>query len=275
MSYFFYDKNSSIPVLDRGLLFGDAVYEVFAVLNGKILEQEAHIARLSTSLKSVKLFSPVPLDEIDRLQKDLIQRDSLREGMIYLQITRGCVAERDFSLPKAPNPNFIMFTQEKKLIDSHASVNGIRVITVPDLRWKRRDIKTVQLLGACLAKQEAIDAGKDDAWMEEDNFITEGSASNAFIIKNDALITRQLGTEILPGITRKSVLEFAQQTGLRIEERAFTVDEAMDADEAFMTAATAFVTPVVEVNGQSVGSGKPGELTKKMRNIYIDMALNS
>jgi D-alanine transaminase len=275
MSYFFYDKNSFIPVLDRGLLFGDAVYEVFAVLNGKILEQEAHIARLSTSLKSVKLFSPVPLDEIDRLQKDLIQRDSLREGMIYLQITRGCVAERDFSLPKAPNPNFIMFTQEKKLIDSHASVNGIRVITVPDLRWKRRDIKTVQLLGACLAKQEAIDAGKDDAWMEEDNFITEGSASNAFIIKNDALITRQLGTEILPGITRKSVLEFAQQTGLRIEERAFTVDEAMDADEAFMTAATAFVTPVVEVNGQSVGSGKPGELTKKMRNIYIDMALNS
>jgi D-alanine transaminase len=275
MSYFFYDKNSSIPVLDRGLLFGDAVYEVFAVLNGKILEQEAHIARLSRSLKSVKLFSPIPLDEINSLQKDLIQRDSLCEGMIYLQITRGCVAERDFSLPKAPNPHFIMFTQEKKLIDSHASMNGIRVITVPDLRWKRRDIKTVQLLGACLAKQEAIDVGKDDAWMEEDNFITEGSASNAFIIKNGALITRQLGTEILPGITRKSVLEFAQQTGLKIEERAFTVDEAMGADEAFMTAATAFVTPVVEVNCQSVGSGKPGELTKKMRNIYIDMALNN
>lgn len=268
------DKTLTVSVLDRGFLFGDAVYEVFAVLDGKVLEQEEHFIRLERSLKEIDLFSPFSFEEIAKLQKKIIIEDKLVEGSIYLQITRG-EAERDFAFPKNPKPTFVMFTQAKKLIDSPAAINGIRVITVPDLRWKRRDIKTVQLLGACLAKQEAINAGKDDAWMVEDGFVTEGTSNNAYIIKDNTLITRNLSTEILSGITRQSVLQLAREENLIVEERPFSVEEAIKADEAFMTAATAFVTPVIEIDNCTIGNGRPGRLTKYLREVYISTARSS
>lgn len=262
----------SVSCLDRGFLFGDAVYEVFAVLDGCVLEQQGHLNRLKNSLESIDLFSPTPLEEIPALQKNLLEQDNLLEGSIYLQITRGEAPVRDFAFPKDPKPNLIMFTQSKQLIDDPLANTGIKVITVPDLRWKRRNIKTVQLLGACLAKQEAIKAGKDDAWMEEDGFITEGTASNAYIIRGNTIVTRQLGADILPGITRQSVLQIAHEEKLYIEERPFTLQEARNADEAFMTAATAFVTPVIEIDNHPIGSGQPGSLTKLLRKVYINTA---
>ncbi len=267
------EENAMISVFDRGFLFADAVYEVSSVLEGKLIDNEAHIKRLHRSLGELNMTAPATDDEIFRVQKELIERNNLHEGMIYLQVSRG-VADRDFPFPSDAKPSLVLFSQAKKIMDSPQAKSGIKVISVPDIRWKRRDIKTVGLLAQVLAKQAAIDANVADAWMVEDGYVTEGSSNNAFIVDADGkLITRHLGSEILSGITRASVLEMVESENIVFEERAFTLDEAMNATEAFITSASTFVWPVIEIDGTPVGNGKPGPLAPRLREFYIRNSL--
>ena len=267
------EDEAKISVFDRGFLFSDGVYEVSTVVHGKLLDNPAHLARLRRSMSELKLPSPATDEEIVAAQKKLIEQNSLEEGAVYLQVSRGA-ADRDFAFPANPKPSLVMFTQPKNLLHAPQVSEGIKIVSVPDIRWKRRDIKTVSLLAQSLAKQAALDAGANDAWMVEDGYVTEGSSNNAFIVdQNGTLITRQLGNEILPGITRASVLRLTEIESIKLEERAFTIAEACAAQEAFITSATTFVWPVVSIDGHTVGDGKPGPVAGKLRELYIETAL--
>jgi D-alanine transaminase len=265
-------EDAKVPVMDRGFLFADGVYEGFGVLGGRIIDNEAHLERLERSLGEVRIPNPYSRQEWTRLEEDLVRRNGLMEGFLYLQVTRG-VAERDFVFPKDAKPTVMMFTQARSIVHSPLAETGIAVVTVPDLRWKRRDIKSLSLLAQVLAKQQAAEAGAHEAWMVEDGFVTEGGSSSAFIItQQGAIVARPLSNAILPGITRRSLLRFAEEAGLSIEERLFTLDEAFESAEAFNTSASGFVTPVVSIDGHPVGTGKPGPLTRRLRALYIEMA---
>ena len=210
--------------------FADGVYEVTTVLDGTLIDNEAHLARLRRSLAELDMAEPCSGDEIAAIQRALVQKNGLTEGMIYLQVTRGA-ADRDFAFPKNARPTLVMFTQAANVIDNPAATTGISVITTPDIRWARRDIKTVGLLAASMAKMAAIDAGANDAWMVDGNgHVTEGSSNNAYIVTTDgAIVTRALSNDILHGITRKAVLALARETGMKVAERTFTVDDAKGA----------------------------------------------
>ena len=266
------ESEASVSIFDRGFLFADGVYEVAAVLDRGLVDNTAHLARLERSLGALEMVSPIAPEEIVRVQKALIARNGLDEGLVYLQITRG-PAERDFAWPAEPKPTLVMFTQEKPIAGNPLATRGIAVVTVPDLRWARRDLKTVGLLAASMAKQAALDAGADDAWMVEDGFVTEGSSNNACIVTGGGVVvTRHLGNEILHGITRASVLHLSREHGIAVEERAFTVEEAKRAAEAFVTSASVFVLPVVRIDGETIGDGKPGAVTVRLREIYVEAA---
>lgn len=266
------EEDAKISVFDRGFLFADAVYEVSAVLDRKLVDNDAHMARLQRSMNELKMTPPATAAEILEIQNELIARNDLDEGLIYLQVTRGA-ADRDFAFPKNATPSLVLFTQKKNLSANPAADTGMAVITVPDIRWKRRDIKTVGLLPASMAKQAALDAGVNDAWFVEDGFVNEGTSNNAFIVTHDGtIVTRHLGTEILHGITRKSVMALVAQENLKIEERPFTPEEACEAREAFVTSASAFVMPVVKIDGHVLGNGVPGPVAEKLRKLYIEMA---
>jgi D-alanine transaminase len=268
------EDQARISVFDRGFLFADGVYEVSSVLRGRLVDNPGHLARLHRSLNELDMAAPASDAEIEAIQQALIEKNRIDQGLVYLQVTRG-VADRDFAYPQGVSPTLVMFTQEKRLVDSPQAERGITVIGVDDIRWRRRDIKTVGLLAPCMAKMQAIRAGADDAWMVEDGLVTEGSSNNAFIIDAaDNLITRHLGNEILAGITRKAVLSLAAERGVRVEERPFGIDEARRAKEAFITSATTFVTPVVSINGSPIGDGRPGPLTRRLRELYIETALD-
>ena len=265
-------EQAKVSVLDRGFLFADGIYEVSAVMDGRLVDNEAHLARLERSCGEIALRLPMSLGELTRLQEELIRRNGLTEGVVYIEVTRGA-ADRDFTFPKDAAPTVVMFTQAKNILRSPQSETGIRVISVPDIRWRRRDIKSVALLPQVLAKQQAAAAGCQEAWMVEDGYVTEGGSSNAFIVTAaGALITRPLSHDILPGITRKAVLQLAAEQSLDIEERRFTIREAYEAAEAFITSASSFVQPVVEIDGEVIGSGKPGPQAKRLREIYIAFA---
>ncbi|MBY0259713.1 D-amino-acid transaminase [Methylobacterium sp.] len=262
-----------VPIMDRGFLFADGIYEVSAVLDGRLVDNEAHLARLDRSLGEIDIANPHTIPEWIGLQTELVARNGLTEGLVYMQVTRG-VYERDFAYPPAGTaPTVMMFTQAKTIAANPLAETGARIITVPDLRWKRRDIKSVALLAQVLAKQQAAAAGVAEAWMVEDDAVTEGSSSTAFIVtKGGALVTRPLSTALLPGITRKAVLRLAEEAGLALEERLFSVSEALGAAEAFYTSASAFVMPVVAIDGRTVGEGRPGPHTRRLRELYLDMA---
>ncbi len=270
------EKDAKVSVFDRGFLFADGVYEVTTVLDGELIDNDAHLARLRRSLGELDMAEPCPPEKITEIQRALVQKNSLSEGLVYLQVTRGA-ADRDFAYPKDAEPTLVLFTQEKSIADNPTAKTGIAVITTPDIRWARRDIKTVGLLAPSMAKMEAVNAGADDAWMVDgDGFVTEGSSNNAYIITQDgAIVTRALSNAILHGITRRAVLALAQEADMRIEERKFTVSEAENAVEAFITSASSFVMPVVSIDGRQVGSGKPGPMTNRLRQLYIDMARKS
>ena len=266
---------AKISIFDRGFLFADAVYEVSTVLDGGLVDNQAHLARLQRSLDGLSIPLPISAEQIVQHQFELIKRNELTEGIIYLQISRG-PAPRDFNYPAEPAPTIVMFSQEKNVCANPKAKTGLSVITIPDLRWKRRDLKTVGLLAQSMAKQAAFEQGVDDAWMVEEGFVTEGSSNNAFIVTADnEIITRQLGNEILHGITRKSVLALVEQKDLTLIERAFTVEEAYRAQEAFITSASAFVMPVVEIDGKKIGQGTPGPITKELRAAYQQFAEQS
>ena len=265
--------DAKVSILDRGFLFADGIYEVAAVLDGRLVDNASHLARLKRSVGEISLALPETLDRIQEIEKELVARNDLVNGMVYLEVTRGADNGRDFAFPKGISPTLIMFTTVKDIVNAPSAKTGIGVITVPDLRWTRRDIKSVALLAQVLAKQAAAEAGAGEAWMIEDGKVTEGGSSSAFILtQDDVLVTRQNGSEILPGCTRKAVVALAQERQLRVEERPFTVEEALAAKEAFITSATLFVQPVISIDGKTVAGGRPGPMTSRLREIYVDFA---
>ena len=266
-------SEAKVSILDRGFLFADGIYEVAAVLDGKLVDNASHLARLKRSVGEISLELPEGLERIEEIQKELVARNKLENGLVYLEVTRGADTGRDFAFPKGVKPTLIMFVTVKDIVDAPSARTGIAVITVPDIRWERRDIKSVALLAQVLAKQAAAAAGAGEAWMIEDGKVTEGGSSSAFIVtQDDVLVTRQNGSEILPGCTRKAVVRLAEERQLHVEERAFTVTEALAAKEAFITSASSFVQPVVSIDGKPVGNGKPGAMASRLREIYIDFA---
>ncbi|MEP7457253.1 D-amino-acid transaminase [Phyllobacterium sp. SB3] len=265
-------ENARISILDRGFLFADGIYEVSAVLDGKLVDNDSHLTRLERSLGEIRLTLPLDLASIEALQLELIRRNALVNGIVYLQVTRGA-GERNFLFPDATLPSLVMFTQMKDIAGAPGGTRGIAIKTVEDIRWQRRDIKNIGLLAQVLAKQVAAEAGCAEAWMTEGGRITEGASSSAFIITQDnVIVTRPDSNTVLPGCTAKAVVQLAEEANLVIEHRAFTLAEALEAKEAFMTSASTFVQPVIKIDNQNVGSGEPGPLTQRLRAIYINFA---
>ena len=267
------ETEARVSIFDRGFLMADGVYEVTSVLDGKLIDFDGHAARLERSLKALDMASPVGRDELLEIHRELVRLNGIEEGMIYLQITRGAPGDRDFVFPDPAEtpPTIVLFTQNKPgMADAPAARTGIRVITIDDLRWHRRDIKTVQLLYPSMGKMMARAAGADDAWLVEDGKVTEGTSNNAYIVRDGRIITRELSHDILHGITRKAVLRFAREAQMEVEERAFSPEEAKSADEAFITSASTFVMPVVEIDGTPLGDGKPGPVATRLREIYLE-----
>lgn len=266
------EEEAKISIFDRAFLFADGIYEVTAVLDGKLVDYDAHMARLHRSLKEIGMAQPVSDAELRAMHDELARRNDLTEGLIYMQITRG-VAERDFAYPDDAEQTIVAFTQVKALADAPKAKTGLRVITIPDIRWQRRDIKSTGMLAQAMGKQAAREAGVDDAWMVEDGHVTEGTSNSAFIVLDgNRLITRPLSSAILPGITRRTILMLAEAGEIGIEERPFTAKEAKGADEALITSASSFVMPVVEIDGAMIGGGQPGPVTRKLRELYLENA---
>ena len=251
----------------------DGVYEVTSVLGGKLIDFEGHSVRLERSLNELDMRNPISKEDLLEVHRELVRANEIDEGLIYLQVTRGSDGDRDFAFPdpETTEPTIVLFTQNKPgLADSPAAKKGAKVISIEDIRWGRRDIKTVQLLYPSMGKMMAKKAGCDDAWMVQDGMVTEGTSNNAYIVKGNKIITRHLGNEILHGITRAAVLRLAAEAQMEVEERSFSIEEAQGADEAFTTSASAFVMPVVEIDGVALGEGVPGRVTMRLREIYLD-----
>src|SRR5438552_6724227 len=263
------EEEGKVSIFDRGFLFADGVYEVTAVVHGKLIDYEPHMERLDRSLKEIRMAWPCSKAELKEMHDELVKRNRLDQGWIYMQVTRGA-ADRDFKFPKNGASTLIAFTQTKNLIDNPDAVTGVKVVTVSDIRWQRRDIKSVMLLAPVLGKQEAYEKGGLEGWMVEDGRVTEGTSSNAYIVKDGRVITRPLSASILAGVTRRSLFRLARERNVAIEERAFTPEEAYAADEAFLTSATNFVLPIVEIDGRRIGGGQPGPVVRKLREIYLE-----
>jgi D-alanine transaminase len=267
------ETEAKVSIFDRGFLMADGVYEVTSVLDGKLIDFDGHCARLGRSLRELDMAPACTDAELLAIHRELIARNAITDGLVYLQVTRGAPGDRDFAFPDpATTPStLVLFTQSKPgLADNPAARLGHKVISIPDIRWGRRDIKTVQLLYPSMGKMMAKKAGVDDAWLVEDGFVTEGTSNNTYIVKGNRIITRPLSTEILHGITRTAVLRCAAEAQMEVEERPFTIDEAKAADEAFYTSASAFVMPVVEIDGATLGTGAPGRVATRLREIYLE-----
>ncbi len=267
------ETEATVSIFDRGFLMADGVYEVTSVLDGKLIDFAGHLARLERSLSELDMKKPAAFDDLLDIHRELVRVNDITDGLVYLQVTRGSDGDRDFAFPDpaTTEPTLVLFTQSKPgLADNPAAKAGIKVIGIEDIRWGRRDIKTVQLLYPSMGKMMAKAAGADDAWMVEDGHVTEGTSNNAYIVKGGRIITRQLSNDILHGITRAAVLRFAREAQMQVEERPFTIDEAKAADEAFVTSASAFVMPVVEIDGAVIGTGKPGPVATRLREIYLE-----
>jgi D-alanine transaminase len=265
-------EEASISIMDRGFLFADGIYEVTAVLDGRFVDNEPHLARLDRCLGELGIPNPHTTAEWTAIQSRLVRENDLVEGLVYIEVTRG-VAEREFSYDAGLAPTVVMFTQAKNVSANPLAITGAKAISVPDIRWERRDIKSVGLLAQVMAKQAAKAAGAQEALMVQDGLVTEGGSSTAFII-NEAgeIITRPLSRAILPGVTRAAVKRLAAEEGLTLVERPFTLDEAYAASEAFYTSASAFVMPIVELDGRMIGGGQPGPRTRRLRELYFRMA---
>ena len=263
-------EEAKISPFDRGFLFADGVYEVTAIYNGRTVDMERHLDRLERSLRELKFGTMPDRKELEEVHRRLATDNGITEGYVYLQVTRGAYGARDFVAPDKPKLTCFAYAENRPLIDTPAARNGTRVISVPDIRWSRRDIKSVGLLAQALAKTEAKAQGVDDAWLvAPDGFVTEGASSNAWIVTTEGeIITRALSNMILAGITRHALFDSLGQQGRKITERSFTLEEAKNAAEAFVTAATGLVTPVTEIDGVKLGSGKPGAITRGVQKLY-------
>ena len=272
------EEDAKISIFDRGFLMADGVYEVTSVIDGKLIDFDGHTTRLDRSLRELDMENPISRDDLLEAHRELVRLNAINEGLVYLQITRGAPNDRDFVFPDPDETpqTIVMFTQNKPgLADNPTAKKGIKIISIEDIRWGRRDIKTVQLLYPSMGKMMAKKQGADDAWMVEDGAVTEGTSNNAYIVKEGKIITRALSNDILHGITRAAVLRFAQEAQMEVIERDFTIAEAQEADEAFITSASTFVMPVVEIDSLPLGTGTPGPLVTRLREIYLEESLKS
>ena len=266
------EEEARISLFDRGFLFGDAVYEVTAVIDGRMIDNDLHLARFARSLKEMDIPLALSLDRIVSIQLELIERNDLQHGTVYLQVSRG-EADRDFLYSDKMEPKLVGFTQAKRLTGTAAQRDGISVDLAPDHRWQRRDIKTAMLLAQVMAKQAARAGGFDDVWLVEDGLVTEGASSTAHIITADRrILTRPASRATLPGCTQRAVARLCAEQGLLFEERAFTPEEAQGAAEAFQTSASSLVMPVVRIADKSIGDGKPGPMTRHLQTLYLKAA---
>ncbi|MEL6564249.1 MAG: D-amino-acid transaminase [Pseudomonadota bacterium] len=272
------ETEAKVSIFDRGFLMADGVYEVTSVLDGKLVDFDAHAVRLERSLSALDMAAPISKEDLLAVHRELVRLNGVEEGMVYLQITRGAPEDRDFAFPdpETTPQTVVLFTQNKPgLAKSPMAEKGMKVISIEDIRWGRRDIKTVQLLYPSMGKMMAKKAGADDAWMIQDGYVTEGTSNNAYIVKGNKIITRALSNDILHGITRAAVLRFAEEAQMEVEERNFTIEEARAADEAFITSASTFVMPVVEIDGETLGDGTPGRVAPRLREIYLDESMKA
>jgi D-alanine transaminase len=265
------EADATVSIFDRGFLFADGVYEVTPIVNGKLVDYDAHIERLDRSLGELRMAWPCSKDAMKAMHLELIKLNKLNEGIIYMQVTRG-VADRMFNFPKDITSSLVAFPQVMSLVDNPNARIGVKVVTTPDIRWLRRDIKSIMLLAPVLGKQDAYEKGAAEGWMVEDGFVTEGTSSNAYIIKDNTVITRPLSNRILAGCTRRALFRLSKEHGVKIEERLFTPDEAYAADEAFLTSASQFVMPIVEIDGKRIGGGQPGPVSRKLRELFLEEA---
>lgn len=261
-----------ISPLDRGFLFADGIYEVAAVIDGKLVDSASHLARLDRSAAAIGIPLPLSLAEIEAVQKQLVVRNGLTEGLVYLQLTRGADDGRDFIAPPDLAPTLFLFVQDRPFLDTPAVRNGIAVATMPDQRWARRDIKSVGLLAQVMAKQAARAAGAQEAWMVEDGHVTEGASSTAFILTDEGIVTRPYSQAVLAGCTGTALTALARETGLSVIHRPFTVAEALGAREAFIASASTLCQSVVRIDGHVIGDGRPGPVAMRLRELYIDFA---
>lgn len=261
---------ASVHIEDRGYQFADGVYEVFAVHGGRLIGEQGHLERLNHSLNELQIAWPMGQASLMVVVRETARRNHVKNGLVYLQITRG-VARRDHGFPSHCASSLVVTARKMPPVDKSILTKGVRVITIPDMRWKRKDIKSISLLPNCLGKQQARDAGAFEAWMvDEQDEITEGTSTNAWIVTKDGeLVTRQIGTSILNGITRLAVIEAAKEAGLTVSERPFSKQEAYDAKEAFVTSSTSHVKAVSQIDGNPIGNGHAGEMTRKLLDLYV------
>ncbi len=262
------EAEAVVSIFDRGFLFADGVYEVIALVDGRFVDDGPHLDRLERSLHEIQLVLPTPRATLHALLLELVARNAVTEGLVYLQVTRG-PAERDFAFPAAPQPTVIAYARALPMIDHPRAVAGATAITVPDQRWARRDIKSVALLPQVLAKQAARAADTFEALMVEGGHFSEGGSSTLFMVRSATLVTHALGTAVLPGITRERIFALAAAHGIPVEERSIATAELATADELFITAATAFVMPIVRVDGAAIAAGTPGPITTQLRAAYV------
>lgn len=268
-------SDAAVSVEDRGFQFADGVYEVWSVFDGRMADYDGHMNRLARSLTELRIDIPMTREALTVVLRETIRRNRVRDGIVYLQVTRGA-ARRDHPFPGPGTPPSVVVTS-RSVDQSRAEAmarRGVAVITQPDIRWGRCDIKTVGLLPNVLAKQAAREQGAYEAWLvDEMGLVTEGSSTNAWIIDRDGkLRTRDTQANILRGVTRTAILDLLQHEGLELDERPFSVEDARQAREAFFTAAGAFVMPAVSIDGVKIGDGKPGAVTRRLRRLYIERA---
>ncbi len=264
-------SEAAVHIEDRGYQFSDGVYEVCGVRGGLLMDEDYHLERLERSLAALRIAMPMAMRALRHVIREVVRKNDIADGMVYLQVTRG-VAKRDHPFPNPPVPPALVITAKRLSLAkiAQAVAQGVAVVTMSDQRWARRDIKSVSLLANILAKQAAREAGAYEAWLvDRDGFVTEGSSTNAWIVDAEGrVITRPLSADILPGVTRRVLLEAAAREGIEVVERAFTVEEARHAREAFISACTAIITPVVRVDGLAIGNGAPGSVTMRLRAAY-------
>ena len=264
---------AKISVFDRGFIFGDGIYEVVPVMNGKMVDKIEFWERFKRSLKEIALNFPYKDSEFESILNELIAKNALKEGGVYMQITRG-IASRDFAFTKGLKPTIMAFVYAANIQNNEFASKGISVVSVPDIRWKRRDIKSISLLAQCYAKEMALNAGADEGFMVENGKVTEATSASAFIIKDKTLITKPFSNEILCGIRRQNILNFAYELGLQVEQRAFTMNDVYEADEVFISAASLPILAVVKADGKIIADGKVGEFTQKLRQRYLQKMKN-
>ena len=264
------EAEAHVSIFDRGLLFGDGVYEVAAVFGGRLLDADLHLRRLERSLTAIGMGAPLPIPAWIDVMQSLADQNGIDEGLVYLQVTRG-TAERDFTFPANAAPTMFAFARKKSLTND-PNAKGVTLHAVDDIRWARRDIKSVSMLAQVLAKQAAKAAGAFEAIMHENGVVTEGGSSNLWIVQDGTIVTRSLSHDILAGITRDVILELAERERIPLIERAFTLAEASAASECFLTSATNFLVPVTRIDDVPIGTGAPGPVATQLRAAYFERA---